>query len=128
MSTIDLNADFGDIELTKAGDLSILTVSDQDIVQAIVTLLKTEYGDYRLRPYYGIDFQKWIGQSVGVGLADTIKAHVTAKLNSIPQIKERNPEVYYIIQKNAIAFRIISKGIDSVDFSFIKDKGVKVLR
>lgn len=128
MNYINFNADFGDLSLNKSGDLSMLPTSDENIVQAIHTMLKTEYHDYRLRPYYGIDFQKWIGNPINVTLAETIKREIDARLSEISGIKTKNPEVLYIIGKNSITYRITLKGSDSINFSFTKDKGVKVLR
>ena len=128
MNYINFNADFGDLSLNKSGDLSMLPTSDENIVQAIHTMLKTEYHDYRLRPYYGIDFQKWIGNPINVTLAETIKREIDARLSEISGIKTKNPEVLYIIGKNSITYRITLKGTDSINFSFTKDKGVKVLK
>lgn len=128
MIAINFNADFGDISLSKTNDLSMLPDTDQAITQAIHTVLKTEYSDYRLRPYYGIDFQKWIGTPINTSLADTIKREIEARIMEIPGISDKKPEVLYIINKNTIIFRIIIKGTDSINFSFVKDKGVRVLR
>ena len=128
MNYINFNADFGDLSLNKSGDLSMLPTSDENIVQAIHTMLKTEYHDYRLRPYYGIDFQKWIGNPINVTLAETIKREIDARLSEISGIKTKSPEVLYIIGKNSITYRITLKGTDSINFSFTKDKGVKVLK
>lgn len=128
MSTLDFNVDYGDIEISPTKDLSTLQTTDQDVIQCIHSLLKTEQGDYRLRPNYGIDFQKWIGAPINVPLADAIKREIEERLFELPQVKEKKPEVLYIIQKSTIVFRIIVKGSDSVNFTFVKDKGVKVLR
>lgn len=124
MQAVNFNVDYGDLSV----DAPTLPTSDQEVVQAIHTLLKTEFGDYRLRPEFGIDFQKWIGSPISTVLADSIKNELLARLNSNPKIRERKLEIPYIINKNTIVFRIILKGIDSIDFSFVKDKGVKVLR
>lgn len=128
MSHMNFNVDFGDLSLTKSSDLSKLQTTDEDITQAVHTILKTNHGDYRLRPYYGIDFQKWIGRPINITLADTIKREIDARLAEITGIKSKQPEVLYILGKNTITFRITLKGTDSINFSFVKDKGVKVLR
>lgn len=128
MSHINFNVDFGDLSLTKNSDISILQTTDEDIVQAVHTILKTNHHDYRLRPYYGIDFQKWIGNPINTTLAETIKREIEARLNEITGIKNKQPEVLYILSKNTITFRITLKGTDSINFSFVKDKGVKVLK
>ena len=127
MSTINFNVAYGDISLNN-NEILKLESSDEDVIQCIHTLLKTEENDYRLRPNYGIDFQKWFGRHINIELAEAIKYEIISKMNDILQIKNRRPEIYYILGKNEIIYRIIVQGIDSVNFSFVKDKGVKVVK
>lgn len=128
MSTINFNASYGDLAITKANDIATVPSLDEEVTQCLHTLLKTEYKDYRLSPNYGVDFQKWLGLTINKQLAETIKLELESKMKAIPQVASRSPAVMYILEKQSIIFRITVKGIDTpIDFSFTRDKGVRVL-
>lgn len=110
---IDFNASFGDLLLTRAGDISMLQ-GDQETIQAIQCLLKSEYKDYKYAPYFGANFNKWLGKPVTPQLASEIQAELEAKTGQ---------KVLFYIENNAIFFRIYVNGVGK-DFSFTRDKGV----
>ena len=123
---INFNTSYGDISIVS-NDISMIKTREKDLVQKIIQTLRTNFKDYELSENYGCNLDSYVGLPITPKLAEEIKNNI------IFSIKKENDLLYavninvpYIIEKNTIHYRIIIDGLDTIKYSFVKDKGFKL--
>ena len=123
---INFNTSYGDINIVS-NDISMIKTREKDLVQKIIQTLRTNFKDYELSENYGCNLDSYVGLPITPKLAEEIKNNI------IFSIKKENDLLYavninvpYIIEKNTIHYRIIIDGLDTIKYSFVKDKGFKL--
>lgn len=123
---INFNTSYGDINIVN-NDISMIKTREKDLVQKIIQTLRTNFKDYELSENYGCNLDSYVGLPITPKLAEEIKNNI------IFSIKKENDLLYavninvpYIIEKNTIHYRIIIDGLDTIKYSFVKDKGFKL--
>ena len=123
---INFNTSYGDISIVN-NDINITKTKEKDLVQKIIPTIRTNYKDYEFSEDYGCNLDTYIGLEVSPALAEEIKNNI------LFNIKKENDLLYsvdidipYIIEKNTIHYRIMIDGLDTIRYSFVKDKGFKL--
>lgn len=123
---INFNTSYGDINIVN-NDISMIKTREKDLVQKIIQTLRTNFKDYELSENYGCNLDSYVGLPITPKLAEEIKNNI------IFSIKKENDLLYavninvpYIIEKNTVHYRIIIDGLDTIKYSFVKDKGFKL--
>lgn len=123
---INFNTSYGDISIVN-NDINIIKTKEKDLVQKIIQTIRTNYKDYEFSEDYGCNLDTYIGLEVSPALAEEIKNNI------LFNIKKENNLLYsvdidipYIIEKNTIHYRIMIDGLDTIRYSFVKDKGFKL--
>ena len=127
MADINFNPAYGDITILR-NDIIKNPTEIEDKYQKMVLLFKTNFNDFKYSPRWGLDLDSYIGMSVDNTLAERIKYKITSALiNEKIVNNEDNLEVLYIIGKNTINFRVLIKGLKSLNLSFMKEQGFKLI-
>lgn len=123
---INFNTSYGDISIVN-NDINIIKTKEKDLVQKVIQTIRTNYKDYEFSKDYGCNLETYIGLEVSPALAEEIKNNI------LFNIKKENDLLYsvdidipYIIEKNTIHYRIMIDGLDTIRYSFVKDKGFKL--
>lgn len=123
---INFHPSYGDIVL-KNNDLLMVNNREEDSLQNIIQVLRTNYGDYLLNPNYGADLDRFIGQPVSKTLASTISKSIEMSIrdaNVVPyHVKIQVP---YVIRKNTIYYRIMIEGYKTIKYTYVNDKGFRI--
>ena len=123
---INFNTSYGDISIVN-NDINIIKTKEKNLVQKVIQTIRTNYKDYEFSEDYGRNLETYIGLEVSPELAEEIKNNI------LFNIKRENDLLYsvdidipYIIEKNTIHYRIMIDGLDTIRYSFVKDKGFKL--
>ena len=125
-SSINFNPAFGDISVNN-GDINLVRNGFRNHGNTLITLFKTNILDYELDPDYGLNLDSFIGQGVSEDLATRIELDIISKIKKFTFIPEMNSiEIFHLIEDNTIHFRIIIPGVDSLNLSYLSEKGFTI--
>ena len=127
MADINFNPAYGDITILR-NDIIKNPTEIEDKYQKMVLLFKTNFNDFKYSHQWEKKKKTYIGMSVDNTIAERIKYKITSALvNEKIVNNEDNLEVLYIIGKNTINFRVLIKGLKSLNLSFMKEQGFKLI-
>lgn len=126
MKDINFNTSYGDISFTS-GKLDFLVKDSTVVLQKIIQVLKTNFGDYKHFPEYGAGIEDYLGRPVSRFLADQIQKEVLDAINYeevLPRLSKSN--LPYIIKGNSIYYRLMIEDLFTLKLNFDRDKGFKI--
>lgn len=125
-SSINFNPAFGDISLVNT-DINLVRNSTRNYANTLITLFKTNVEDFELDPQYGLNLDNFLGLGISEDLAISIELDMLSKIKKFTNIPGVDSiEIFHLIEGNTIHFRIIIPGIDSLNLSFLSDKGFTI--